>query len=128
MGDVSGAIRVISSSDSVLPPSLDLKNKLAEKHPPGRNKIYPPPNLDSDHIVCSIEEVKKAIKSFKPGSSGGQDGLLPVRLLDMTSEELGEPSLKLLEALRDLFNKLIFPGKVPKEMCATLFGANLIEK
>ena len=44
----------------------------------------------------------------------------------MTSEEIGEPALKLLDALRDFFNKIIYPGNVPKEICSTIFGANLI--
>ena len=77
-------------------------------------------------MVCTREDVKKAIQSFKPGSSGGSDGLLPQHLRDLTSEEIAEPALKLLDVLRDFFNKIVYPGKVSKQICATIFGANLI--
>ena len=125
-GDVSGAIRIISSSDTVLAPSLEIKSKLEDKHPAACTKICLPPTVDTDHMLCSREDVKKAIRSFIPGSSGGPDGLLLQHLLDLTSEDIGEPALRLMDALRDFFNKIIFLGKVPKEMCATIFGANLI--
>ena len=126
MGDVSGAIRIISSSDTVLPPSIEIKSKLEEKHPPAHTKICLPPTLNTNFMICSRDDVKNAIKSFKPGSSGSPYGLLPQHLLDLTSEEMGEPALKLLDALKDFFNKVMFPGNVPKEVCATIFGANLI--
>ena len=126
MADISGAVRVISSSDTVLQPSIEVRNKLLEKHPPPRTQINLPPTSDTPNIVCSKNEVKLAIKSFKPGSSGGPDGLLPQHLLDLTSEEIGEPAIRLLDALCNFFNKIVFPGNVPKEICATLYGANLI--
>ena len=68
--------------------------------------------------------IKRAIKSFKPGSGGGPDGLLPQHLLDLTSEEIGEPALTLLDTLTDFYNKIMFPGKIPNEICSTIFGAN----
>ena len=126
MGDVSGAVRIISSSDTVLTPSPEVLKKLIEKHPPPLVIPNLPPTCDTESIECSREDVKKALKSFKPGSAGGPDGLLPQHFLDLTSEDIGEPAIHLLDTLNDFFNKIIFPGKVPNQVCATIFGANLI--
>ena len=76
--------------------------------------------------MCSREEVKIALKSFKPGSASGPDGLLPQHLKDLTSQDLGEPAIRLLDSLTDFFNKIMYPGNIPKEVCATIFGANLV--
>ena len=126
VGDVSGAVRIISSCDTVLPVTLEVKDKLVEKHPPPLTTVNLPPTCDTENAQCTRDEVKKAIKSFKPGSSGGQDGLLPQHLVDLTSDELGEPAVKLLDALSDFFNLIMFPGQVPNQICATIYGASLI--
>ena len=46
--------------------------------------------------------------------------------MDLISEEIGEPALKLLDALTDFFNRIMFTGNIPCEICSTIFGANLI--
>ena len=126
LADVSGTVRVISSSDTVLPPSREVRNKLEEKHPPLRFKITWCPSCDTECVTSTKEEVKRAIKSFKPGSSGGPDGLLPQQLQDLTSDDIGEPAVKLWETLCNFFNKIIFPDNDPSQMCSILHCANLI--
>ena len=68
---------------------------------------------------------KKAIGSFKPGLSGGPDGLQPQHLKDMTSDDLGEPSMILLDKIARLLNEILYQGRVPEEVCKVLYGANL---
>ena len=66
--DISGAVRILSSSDKIVAPSLEALRKLEEKHPPPHFKLDLPPTCDSDNILCTKDEVKKALQSFKPGS------------------------------------------------------------
>ena len=66
-----------------------------------------------------------AISSFKPGSAGGQNGLNPKHLKDITAEAIGEPAIKLVDMLVEFFNKIVLCGKVPEEVCRIFYGANL---
>merc|ERR1712020_54115 len=50
----------------------------------------------------------------------------PQHLCDMCEQFLGEPALKLVDTLVSFMNKIVYPGKVPKEFCETFYGANLI--
>ena len=70
--------------------------------------------------------MKKAIKSFKNGSAGGPDGLMPQHIKDLTGTNVGQPTLNLLDALVDFINKVILPGKVPEFVQPIFFGANLM--
>ena len=69
--------------------------------------------------------MKKAIRSFKAGLAGGPDGLLPQHLKDLIEDSLGETGEKLLKMITKFLNEIIYQGKVPDEICKTLFGANL---
>ena len=111
--DVKGAIRLISSNDKVLPPTQEIYEKLCDKHPvrhPGSNLPDPPGDMSS--MVIGREDVKKAIKSFKNGSAGGLDGLMPKHIKDLTGINGSQSALNLLDALVDFINKFILPGKV----------------
>ena len=68
----------------------------------------------------------RALHSFKKGAAGGPDGFLPQHLIDMSGSALGEPVTKLINALVSFMNLIVFPGKVPKEICETFYGATLI--
>ena len=70
--------------------------------------------------------MRKAINSFKKGSAGGPDGLLPQHLIDMTGEVYGEDSEKLLDSLVTFMNTIVYPGKIPEGVCPSFFGANLM--
>ena len=39
---------------------------------------------------------------------------------------LGEPATQLVNSLVSFMNLIVFPGKVPKEICETFYGATLI--
>ena len=125
-GDVKGAMRLLASTDKIQYPSPEVVKRLKEKHPkPLIRAEIPNPGELNEFQPCSMEEVKKAISTFKPGLSGGPDGLQPQHLKDLTSEVLGEPSTILLDKISRLLNEILFEGRVPEEVCKVLYGANL---
>ena len=72
---------------------------MQEKHPsiyPDR-QLPPDPQGDDGGICPTItrEDVRLAIKSFRNGSGGGPDGLLPQHLKDMTVAQLGDSAINL---------------------------------
>ena len=83
MGDVRGAVNLVSSQESILPPTKDTKLKLQSKHPKrnvhGEPLPIPTPdlNLNLNQFKVSKADVKWAIAAFKKGASGGPDGLRP---------------------------------------------------
>ena len=126
IGDVKGAVRLVTSKDVVLPITPEVRAKLLEKHPPPHKDSIMPPFKELQEYVCTKEEVKKALRSFPNGSGGGPDGLFPQHLKDCTEDSLGDVADKLLEALTKFINVVVLPGKVPKEACGVFYGANLI--
>ena len=123
--DISGAVRIMSSSDKVLPPSEEVANKLREKHPDSHILTDMPEHSETESVIIGKEDVKRAIASFPNGSSGGPDGLLPQHLKDMTNFTVGDPANTLLDDLVDFFNKIVLCGNVPKDVLNIFFGANL---
>ena len=127
-GDIRGAIRILSSSAKVLPLDANTRRELQDKHPPAHpNSILPePPEADINCLMATREEVKNAIKSFRNGSGGGPDCLLPQHLKDMIEDSLGGAAIQLLDALMDFCSNIVLRGKVPRVVCPLFFGATLI--
>ena len=57
--------------------------------------------------------------------AGGPDGLLLQHPKDLTGDSLGDPVSKLLNTITNFINQIIFPGKVPSEVCSILSDASL---
>ena len=66
--------------------------------------------------------MRKHIRSFPAGSSGGADGLRPQHLLDLTNCK--ETGPELISAITALVN-LLLAGTCPNEVRSTLFGGTL---
>ena len=115
--DITGAVRILASNDSILPPSPLVVEKLKEKHLNRHQDSQMPDWNDTETVLIGRDDVKRAIKSFQPGSSGGPDGLIPQHLKDMTEEKLGDRAFKLIDALVEFFNKIVLCGKVPNDVC-----------
>ena len=126
--DIRGAVRLLSSDAKLLSSTPETMEKLKKKHPEAHtDTVLPlPPEEPGESLVCTREDVLKAIKSFRNGSGGGPDGLLPQHLKDLTAEYLGQTANSLLDALMDLLNNIIFAGKVPSFMVPIFYGADLI--
>ena len=122
--DFRGAIRELSSEDSLAPDNDETFDRLSERHPPAPVGISLPPAPDNGdaHIQVSADSVKKAILSFPAGSAGGPDGLKPGHLKNLIG--VAEAGNKLLESLTKLAN-LVLKEKIPEEIRPIFFGANL---
>merc|ERR1712001_429386 len=93
--DVQGAVRILSSNDTILQPSPETFNKLKEKHPEKHPKSIDPPDPCDDCENCfktNRDKLLKALHSFKRGAAGGPDGHLAQHLIR------GSPTKKILVA------------------------------
>jgi hypothetical protein len=86
MGDLRGAVTVVTSREAILPPSQETKELLIAKNPPRKrseNTRAPIPDFNGNlsHFWVSKEDIRSGIRSFKKGASGGPDGLRPQHLL-----------------------------------------------
>ena len=128
-GDIKGAVRILSSDDTILPFSSETLTKFAAKHPEQPLDLTLPAGpSDADKSFCysvEREEVRKCISRFNPGSGGGHDSLLPQHLKDITAESLGMVANDLLDSLCRFFNEIILPGSVPVNICPAFYGARL---
>ena len=96
VGDVTLAVRIIASDDSVITPTSEVVTALRLRHPPSILDLRPPPTEPvSQTSSVSEEKVMVALKSFRPSSAGEFDGL------------------RLLKALANLCLKLL-RGQIPQ--------------
>ena len=120
-GDIRGAIRMLSSGNSILPFSNDTLKSLQSKHPEKPVDLdLPDGPSNTDRNFCTFisrADLRKCILSFKNGSGAGHDGILPDHLKDLTSNQLGLCANDLLDNLCTLFNEIILPGNIPYEVC-----------
>lgn len=103
-GDIKGAVRILSSTDTLSPQNESTLSQLKMKHPPpSREMVFPdPPGKDIEPLVVSERDIFFSIKSFPNGSGSGIDGLLPQHLKDLTLPSTGNVnSLIKLHAVRE---------------------------
>ena len=127
-GDVSGAVRILSSDLSMAPHTPETLSALNSRHPPAPPALSlpPSPNTSSEPtMVITPEEIIKAIRSFGPSSAAGPDHLKPQHLKELTTRKTGEAGTRLINALTAFINLLI-AGAVPTIVQPLLYGANLI--
>ena len=126
-GDVSGAVRILSSDAALSPFDSETLQALQEKHPPSPPDFLlpPPPSISPEPLQVSSEIIEKSIRSFKLGSSAGPDKLSPQHLKVLISRQVGEAGSRLLSALTAFANRLL-SGNIPDQAHRVFFGANLI--
>ena len=126
-GDVKGAIRLLSSADSVAQDSVKTIEALRAKHPPAPEDTCLPPGPDdaTQSLLVSCADVEAAVKSFSSGSSAGLDGLRPSHLKDLTGYTCGEAGRRLATALTSLVN-LALRGEIPSAAREAFFTASLL--
>ena len=123
-GDVTGAVRWLSSDASLAPCNLETHSALCNKHPPSPSDLNLPPAPEGtlEPLTLSREVIEKA---FNPSSAAGPDRLRPQHLKELISHRSGEAGSRLLSALTSVTN-LVLSGKVPPAVMPVMFGANLI--
>ena len=72
------------------------------------------------------EDIRQAIKSFRNGSGGGPDGLLPQHLKDMTGAQLGDAAINLLDTLTYFLNEVVVSSQIPDWIRPIFYGARLV--
>jgi hypothetical protein len=124
--DIRGAVKLLSSDDSLASFNEDVAEELKKKHPsPSRELFFPDPFTPGDiSLIVNEQNVREAINSFPAGSSPGLDGMRPQYLKDIISLSAGEAGQKALRALTKLCNFLL-SGQLPSEICHLLYGASL---
>jgi hypothetical protein len=123
-GNIRAALRILLSDDKPAEDNDATYNQLLERHPQAdaNRKTPPNPNLLGNCLQVTEVEVKKAIRSFPPGSSGGPDGLRPQHVADLVSCVDSGPAL--LTAITGFVNTLL-RGQCAAEVIPILFGAKL---
>ncbi|XP_065315245.1 uncharacterized protein LOC135924125 [Gordionus sp. m RMFG-2023] len=118
--NIKGALRLVSTQDSLAEPSIDTYLKLCKKHP---STTITPISLQP-HSTCAsqftTDEVRKAILSFHRDSAHGLDGICPIFLQDITSPS----QTSILSKITNFCNKIL-KGDV-STFVSILFGARLI--
>lgn len=123
--DISGAIRLAISEDSIAPQSAETLAALQGKHPEHPQPMNLPDCDNADPpIQFETTDVINAISTFPPGSAGGLDGLRPQILKELLHPQLGETGENLAVAITDLCN-MICNGNVLADVAPILFGASL---
>ena len=87
-GDIRGAVRCLCSDETLAPLTKAVRQALVAKHPPCPQDRRSPPSTTSPPMTATPAEVKEAIRSFAPGSAGGNDGLRPQHLKDISGDRV----------------------------------------
>ena len=88
--DVTAAVRIIFSDDSVITPTAEIVTALRLKHPPSPLDLRPPPTEPVSQSSVSEQKVMVTLKSFRPSSAGGVDGQRPGHLKDLITPQTAE--------------------------------------
>lgn len=123
-GDFKGAIRLLTSNDTIAPFKVDTYLRLLEKHPEPNIPVVPVENADQSVTPVLESEVNIAIFKFENGSAGGMDALRPQHLKDMIMKANGESATKLIRLFCTFSNGLL-NGNVPSFVTPILYGASL---
>ena len=143
-GDVKGAIRLLSSRDTLAPATQATLTSLRALHPsaPLDRRATPVPITLTAPLQAIPQAVLAVITSFPHGSAGGPDSLAPQHLKDLlngvgvvnvetvsgdggTSGSAPRPTVNiLLETTTNLVN-LMLSGELPQFVRATLFGGTI---
>lgn len=127
-GNIRGAVRLVSSDDSLAPHDEETTNFLRQKHPaaPADRGQFSNPAATPQALSFTIDDIKAAIRSFPKGSAGGISGLRPRHLLDSVCSTDGNANVNLLRLLCQFVNRLVSSNHaVPCQVMPILFGANL---
>lgn len=123
-GDISGAVRVLCSQESIAPNSVETIAKLVSKHPDDPDLFLEDKSFNVNIKPTEVAQVSNAIKSFPISSAGGVDGLRPRHLKDLISYTCGDNGLKLQSAIVNLMD-LIRNGKLITDVLPIFYGATL---
>ena len=124
-GIFKAAVRIICYDDTLAPHSEETLKALEAKHPGSANVRRPPGAPDGvsrfQPLQVSSDDVRRALRSFPAGLSGGPDGFTPQDLLDLltgaTEDSLEQAlvdwvDLMLADSFGAEINEIIFGGRL----------------
>ena len=97
---------------------------MEQKHPVGAPIVISDEEITTPSISFTTGQIKKAIHSFKKGTSPGPDGWRPEHFKESLAALAQNRSSRLLTMLVSLVNVLA-GGKLPKEVVPYFAGGNL---
>ena len=119
---------ILSSEETLLPPceeTLILIQAKPSSAPEDVNIQTSSPQHLEHALTVSDEHVFASIDTMPTASAAGLDGMRPIFLMQLTSQELDEDGRRLLRATTKLVN-LILKGKVPEFARGGIFGVSLV--
>ena len=125
--DIRSALCLLTSNDKLLAPDTQTIATLKEKHPAAPTDFTAPTNpdqIESSQLSVDEDTVLSSVKSMRPGSSGGLDGIRPVMIQQMLSKDTAENGLRLLSSLTKLVNHML-STQLPNYVSSSVFGASL---
>ena len=117
-GSLSKAAKLLKSR-AVPSENVDELRKL---HPPRMAPVTPVAPESEAFLEFEVSEVRRACRSFPPGSTGGPSGLRPCHLVEMLKADEDDTLAQALADFVSDFNA----GKIPEEARPWLCGARLI--
>ena len=123
-GNITAAVRILSSDDSSADFSSSNLDRLRGKHPSEHAGARPSANPAENPALQVFEiAILIAVRSFPAGPAGGPDGIRPQHLLELVQSK--EMRNRLLTSLTAFVNSLL-DGKCHKDFVQILFGGRLI--
>jgi len=107
--DGCGAIRILSTESTYVLPDQTAFEQLVPKHPKSPDDRRNVPMARGAPLECTTSEIVSALRSFKPGSAAGSDGLRPQHIQDMV-----QASDSLLISALVLFINHVLSRSVPQ--------------
>lgn len=126
--DIKGALRILTSDDSVAPSDECNTMTMISKHPPAHaaSSLPVPPELPINvPIIISSDMVKHAVMGFHCSSAGGPDGLRPQHMKDLLHDKSGAAAVRLLEAVTKFVNFAV-GGQINSLILPYFCGARLL--
>jgi hypothetical protein len=119
--DIKGAVKLLSSDDSLASFNEDVAEELKKKHPSPSGEFFFPDAFKTGDFSLTVNEqnVREASNSFPAGSSPSLDGMRPQYFKDI-SLSAGEAGQRALRALKKRCNFLL-SGQFPSEICHLLY-------
>ena len=110
-GNFKAALRILCSEEAPALADQNTIQALRNKHPgpaPNRRSLIDPSgNTRFTPLQVSSDDVKRTLRTFPLGSSGGPDGLTPQHITDLLA---GDTDGRFLNSLTELIN-LLLAGK-----------------
>ena len=108
VSNVPAVVCAVASDDILCDITPDVLESLQSKHPPAPSsiEIIPIPT-DIPSMTTSSQDIQEAICSFSGCSGGGVDGLRPIHLQDLFSNQTAEAENRLILRLTYLVNTFL---------------------